>query len=391
MKKRISIFVAFIITVMCFVPTLSFADTYFVSDNDGVLDNAEITILETRCSWLNEEGIELAIAVDSTEGVQAADEIDSFADNMLADSGVVLCINDATKTLAVKAYGDAANTFTEDTCTAVQTIAQQQYSNVGIYEACQNAVVNLEYVFSGYDLVESGFYMPAVLDEVGYLTDDEVQEVTNRLDELRTTYNFDVAVVVTETLIADTAEASADDIYDYNFFGAGEGDDGILLYLSADPREYQISTHGTGLEFFTDEAITALQDAIVPYLSEDDYYSAFMEYADTVEDVLSGNFSSEGEDFSLSDAITVGVVVGLVIALVLALILTGVKKRQMNNAVTASYANEYMKKGSFNLKRSKDLYLYSNVVKREKPKENNSGSSHTSSSGRSHGGGGGSY
>ena len=395
MKKKISIFVAFIITVMCFVPTLSFADTYFVSDNDGLLDDAEITILETRCSWLSEGGIELAIAVDATEGVQAADEVDAFADNMLAGSGVVVCINDATKTLAVKAYGDAANTFTEDMCASVQTIAQQQYSNVGIYEACQSAVVNSEYVLSGYDLVESGFYMPSMLDEVGYLTDDEVQQVTNRLDGIRTTYNFDVAVVVTETLTADTAEASADDIYDYNFFGAGEDDNGILLYVSKNPREYHISTHGTGIEFFSDDAIAALQDNIVSYLSDDDYYGAFMAYADTVEEVLSGSFSSGGsgsEDFSLSDSITVGVVVGFVIALVISLISTGTKKRKMNNAVTASYANEYMKKGSFNLKRSRDLYLYSNVVRREKPKENNnSGSSHTSSSGRSHGGGGGSY
>ncbi len=396
MRKRISIFVAFVITVMCFVPTLSFADTYFVSDNDGILDNAEITILETRCSWLGEEGIELMIAVDATEGVQAADQVDAFADNMLAGSGVMLCINDATKTLVVKAYGDAANTFTEDMCASIQTIAQQQYSNVGIYEACQSAVVNTEYAFCGYALLESGFYMPALLDEVGYLTDDEAQEVSDRLSELRNTYNFDIAVVVTETLIADTAEASADDIYDYNFFGAGEEDNGILLYVSANPREYQISTHGTGIEYFSDDAIAELQDNVVSYLSDDDYYGAFMAYADTVEEVLSGSFSSGAsgsEDFSLSDSITVGVVAGFIIALVLTLIRTGAKKKQMNDARTASYANEYMKKGSFDLKRSNDLYLYSNVVRREKPKENNnsSGSSHTSSSGRSHGGGGGSY
>ena len=40
---------------------------------------------------------------------------------------------------------------------------------------------------------------------------------------------------------------------------------------------------------------------------------------------------------------------------------------------------------------SRDIFLYANVTKRAKPKDNSSSSTHKSSSGRSHGGGGGHF
>ena len=47
---------------------------------------------------------------------------------------------------------------------------------------------------------------------------------------------------------------------------------------------------------------------------------------------------------------------------------------------------------SYHLRTNQDLFLYSNISKRPKPKESSSGSStHRSSSGRSHGGRGGSF
>ena len=65
------------------------------------------------------------------------------------------------------------------------------------------------------------------------------------------------------------------------------------------------------------------------------------------------------------------------------------KLAKMKTAVENNYAANYVKNGSKRLDFSRDIFLYSNITKTERPK-NNSGS-HQSSSGRTHGGGGGSF
>ena len=64
------------------------------------------------------------------------------------------------------------------------------------------------------------------------------------------------------------------------------------------------------------------------------------------------------------------------------------KLSKMNTAVMQPGAANYMKPGSMNMDFSRDIFLYSTVSKREKPKES---STHTSSSGRTHGGRSGSF
>ena len=58
-------------------------------------------------------------------------------------------------------------------------------------------------------------------------------------------------------------------------------------------------------------------------------------------------------------------------------------------------AGNYVKDGSVDISEMRDLYLYSNITKRARPKnDNNSGggsSTHISSSGETHGGGGGKF
>ncbi len=79
----------------------------------------------------------------------------------------------------------------------------------------------------------------------------------------------------------------------------------------------------------------------------------------------------------------------LLLPLLLAFAFMKRKLEKMKTAVKQDYAANYMKPGSMNLALSRDIFLYSTVIKTEKPKSNSS--SHTSSSGESHGGRGGSY
>lgn len=128
--------------------------------------------------------------------------------------------------------------------------------------------------------------MPAVVDEAGYLNAEENKEITERLDNIRYQYNIDVAIVIEDRMSGSTAQETADDIYDYRGYGLGSGSDGMLLYVSKTPRKYHFTTYGRGMEVFNDDALKYIESNVVPYMSNNDYYGAFTEYADTAEEVL---------------------------------------------------------------------------------------------------------
>ena len=82
------------------------------------------------------------------------------------------------------------------------------------------------------------FEMPPIIDEAGYLTESEIDELTDRMMDLREKYDFDVAIYTEASMSGVDAMNTADDTYDYLGYGAGNGADGILLYVSDNPREY---------------------------------------------------------------------------------------------------------------------------------------------------------
>lgn len=239
--------------------------------------------------------------------------------------------------------------------------------------------------------VFADFENPAICDEAGYLMQSELATLTEKLDDVRNKYNFEVAIYTEDELSSATAEASADDIYDYNGYGAGVNDDGIMLYICRDTREYHFTTHGKGLKYFNNNGLVYLESKVLPYLEDNNYYKAFDVFVKTADEML--QMAVEGTPYNeknLSTKYIVGVVAACLIApLLLALIMMNKKLKKMKTAVENNYASDYMKPGSMNIMVSRDLYLYSQITKTEKPKSNTG--THTSSSGRTHGGRGGSF
>lgn len=235
------------------------------------------------------------------------------------------------------------------------------------------------------------FENPAIVDEAGYLMQSELASLSKELDKVREKYDFEVAIYTECDMTSATAEASADDIYDYNGYGAGENDDGIMLYICSDTREYHFTTHGKGLKYFNSNGLKYLESKVVPHLLKNDYYEAFEEYIETSEELLemaeSGNPYNE-KQYSIKYLI--GVIVACLLApLLIAFLMMKKKLKKMKTAVSNDYATSYMKPGSMKIAVSRDLFLYSQITKTERPKS--SSGTHTSSSGRTHGGRGGSF
>jgi len=235
------------------------------------------------------------------------------------------------------------------------------------------------------------FENPPVLDMAEILNESQLETLSEKAEKVRQKYDFEVAIVTETEMSGYDAMETADDIYDYEGYGAGANDDGILLYISESPREYWITTHAYGLTVFNDNGIAYMKKQILPHLEDNNYYLAMEAFIETADELL--EMAENGEPFNEKqyDTKTLLIIIGclILIPLIIAWFMMNRKLAKMKTAVENDYAANYIKPGSKQLNVSRDFFLYSMISKTERPK-NNSGS-HTSSSGRTHGGGGGSY
>lgn len=230
-----------------------------------------------------------------------------------------------------------------------------------------------------------------IIDVAEYLSESELLELSEKLDKIRHQYNLDVAIVTEKDMTSDDAMSSADDIYDYLGFGAGENDDGIMLYICSSTRDYHITTHADGMRVFNKNGIEYLKKNIQPLLADNNYYLAMDTFANLADELLA--MAKNGKPFNKKqyDTTYLLIVIGcaLLVPLLIAYLMMNAKLQKMKTAVENDYAANYIKPGSKKLSVSRDIFLYSNITRTEKQKDDSE--SHKSSSGRTHGGSGGSF
>lgn len=238
-----------------------------------------------------------------------------------------------------------------------------------------------------------------LVDNAKLLSEDEYSQLKEHIDTVSEKYTFDV-VIVTEKSIGDkTATEYADDFFDYNGYGEGDNHDGILFLLDMENRKWAISTTGAGIPYFTDYGQEKIMDDVKPYLSDGEYYDAFDTFVTMCDDYINKAITDEPYDvnnqpktiipiyYIIFGGVGVGALVGFIVVLVM--------KSKLKTVRMQPLASSYVKSGSFKLTEHSDLYLYRNISKTAKPKDNDSSSggssTHTSSSGTSHGGSSGSF
>ena len=64
---------------------------------------------------------------------------------------------------------------------------------------------------------------PLLVDDAGLLTEEESNALLNKLEDISQKYENEVGIVTVNSLEGKTAEAYADDYYDYNGYGEGNG------------------------------------------------------------------------------------------------------------------------------------------------------------------------
>ena len=236
-----------------------------------------------------------------------------------------------------------------------------------------------------------------LVDDGDLLSEQEEKRLESRLDQISEDYDCDVAVVTEESINGAEPMDYADDYFDYKGYGMGEDKSGILFLVTMSERKFWMSTHGDAIDTFTDSGLEYIQDQIKSDLSDGNYYDAFDSFASLCEEFIIQ--AEDGEPYDTGNMpqepmSPVWILISLGIGLALALIITGTMRSQMKTVRMKPDAADYMKKNSLNLTRCGDMFLYNQVSRTAKPKEDSSGggsSTHTSSSGETHGGSGGSF
>ena len=226
---------------------------------------------------------------------------------------------------------------------------------------------------------EEGEHPPRFIDYVGVLTPEEAAAVTEKLDEVSESRQFDTVIVIVPALDGRSARLYAADFYEEYGYGYGTGNDGIILLQAVEARDYGFATTGKGLSVFTESAQDTLEDAFVPYLRNDDYFRAYMAFA-------------EGVDKAFAMQKTGFVILSLVIGLIVALIVTGVMRSQLKSVKPQKFANLYIRQGSMAVTDMRDYFLYKHTTRTMRSSSSSGGGSgFSSSSGSSFSGRSGKY
>ncbi len=240
--------------------------------------------------------------------------------------------------------------------------------------------------------------MPRLVDDANLLSAEEKTELLNKLDEISNRQQMDIVVVTVDSLEGASAMQYADNFYDMHGYGFGTEKDGVLFLISMEERDWYITTTGYGITAFTDAGLEYLSEQFLNDLSTGAYATAFTIFAELCDDFITQARNGNPYDISFAEesfafARNFGIAFG--IAFLLSLLITESMKRKLKNVHYQAAADNYIKKGSMQMIQKSDLFLYQNVNRRKKVKNNTNVShasgSHTSSSGRMHGGRGGKF
>ncbi len=208
-----------------------------------------------------------------------------------------------------------------------------------------------------------------VADFADVLTYSQEEAIYNRIAAVKKEWNQDVFVVIFESLEEDISYGAENVLKELQIRGDTLGDPGVLLLLSLEERDWYLQYTDT------DDKLPA-SDVMSEYFLDDfgdnDFYEGIIAFVDGVEKELS---------FPLGRNLIIALVVGFVIAFIVVSSMKG-KLKTVHNV---DHARDYVRAGSFNLEKSRDLYLYSTVTRVARPKNNSSGRS-GGGSGRSGGG-----
>jgi len=221
----------------------------------------------------------------------------------------------------------------------------------------------------------SGVY---VYDDAGLLSDAQKDSLSERLKERGKEAGCGLYVVTCNEPGGRTGDQYLEDFYD-NGYDTGQIDvDAVLIYVDMKNRYVNVQAYGKTQEKISDRICDKIIDALYDDLHYGDYYSAFLTYADKVEDYM--NY--------------VPIYLRAWVQLLAALVIGGASVAGMaassGGRMTVN-ADTYLDSRYSGIRAKRDEYVRTSVTKRKKPEVSSGGGGgggHVSSGGHSHSSGG---
>ena len=223
-----------------------------------------------------------------------------------------------------------------------------------------------------------------VTDAAGLLTADQQNALERRAEEISQTYDLGVYVIAVDDF---TRYSNKPDIYDaqvelFDRYGLGLGEDraAAVFFISMETREFVLYFNSDRAHYaFTEKGRDLMEDRVLPYLRDNDWYGAFNEFLNVCQEDLEaaqdGTPVGYGE-VSRNDSQEGGFSILLFVPGVLAAAITGVVLvAPMRSAGKKGQADDYAVPGSMQLTRQSDHFLRRTVTRTPRPKQNSSSSS----------------
>lgn len=215
-----------------------------------------------------------------------------------------------------------------------------------------------------------------LLDEAELLSTSETRDIQKQLDALSEEFEVDAVIVTME----NTGRYDPEDYIEVLYDDGGYAQDGVMLLVAMEEREYFILSNGWCSDAISPSDIDIIVDAMQADMADGEYADAFRVFLDECDYYLDGHLN--GFPFPFGASLLVAFIIGLVVAL----IATGIMRGKLKSVRKQHTANQYTRPGSMQITKSTDLYLYSNVTRVRKAQTSTSSGSR-SGGGRSVGGG----
>ena len=412
-KKIIALLFAMLLCLSMMVSASAYTESYVV-DNENILKSSEISELNLQAQAIESKyGCAIMFCfTEDTEGLSTTDFCKEYYDDFTdSPDGILITHNLSENNFSWYCAGKAKNIFGDSVMKNVMQLYNADNSYFGgvkaVFTMTDNVLKSAPLTqqteptkgeekpteattptepTTEFQRVERT--LPLVVDRAELLSDEEEKALLARCEAFTAEHKIEIAVVTVSDLEGKDGEKYADDFYDYNGYGYGKNDDGILVLFKpgADgERVLHITTHGKGeMNFFAtirEEMYSAMKEP----LAAEDYNGAFNTFLDKAEYTMRPNVSP----IWLFVLVIVGAVIGL-------LIIT--KMTMPNYTVAKRDAANYARPGSLAVTNRHDAFAYTNTKSVAKAKDSSDdsdsgsrSSTHTSSSGRTHGGTGGTF
>lgn len=233
----------------------------------------------------------------------------------------------------------------------------------------------------------SGSYL---LDDEAYLLDsEESAQVLEALETASTESNCNIVVITTLQGIptATALNGYSSEYYTNNIFNQADTNYTVVLAVDMTSRVADVSTFNPNSpQNLNQDELDTLWDSVKGDLGSDDYVKAFTNYAKKAAKIA-GSVNPDGtlnkSAFPWLTRILISLAIGFVISLIICIIL----KNQLKSVAMKANASDYIRPNSLNITGSRDNFLYSNVTKTAKPKNDSSGGGGGGRSSGGHSGG----